>query len=61
MIISLELKQEWATSRNLLNYLRLLARTLERICEMEAESPADWFLKITTEGEGEYLIELTHL
>jgi hypothetical protein len=64
MIISLELKQEWATSRMLLGYLRLLASTLERICEMEADSPTDWYLKITKEGnEGneEYKIELTHL
>jgi len=61
MIISLELIQEWKTSRNLLDYLRLLARTLERICEMEADAPADWYFRITETGEGEYKIELTHL
>ena len=61
MKISLELKQEWRTAPDLLSYLRLLSRTLERICEMEADAPTDWFLHITKEGEEEYRIEITHL
>ena len=61
MIISLELKQEWDTSKDLLSYLRLLSRTLERIVEMEADSPTNWYFKIREIGKQEYTIELTHL
>lgn len=61
MIISLELKQEWRTAQETLAYFRLLARTLERVCEMEAEAPADWYFRITEQGDEEHNIELTHL
>jgi len=61
MKIGLELKQEWNTSRDLMDYLRLLSRTLERIVEMEADSPTNWYFEITEIGEDEYTIELTHL
>ena len=61
MKIGLELKQEWNTSRDLMDYLRLLSRTLERIVEMEADSPTNWYFEITEVGEDEYTIELTHL
>jgi len=61
MKIGLELKQEWDTSRDLMDYLRLLSRTLERIVEMEADSPTNWYFEITEIGEDEYTIELTHL
>ena len=61
MKIGLELKQEWNTSRDLMDYLRLLSRTLERIVEMEVDSPTNWYFEITEIGEDEYTIELTHL
>jgi len=61
MKIGLELKQEWNTSRDLMDYLRLLSRTLERIVEMEADSPTNWYFKIAELGEQVYTIELTHL
>jgi len=61
MKITLELQQCWGTASDLLEYLRLLSRTLERICEMEADAPTDWYFQITEKGEGEYKIELTHL
>ena len=61
MKIGLELKQEWNTSRDLMDYLRLLSRTLECIVEMEADSPTNWYFEITEIGEDEYTIELTHL
>jgi len=60
MKISIELDQEWDTALALLEYLRLLSRTLERICEMEAEAPMDWFLLITRPKSDEYKIEITH-
>lgn len=60
MKISIELNQTWDTAEKLLCYLRLLSRTVERICEMEADTPMNWFLDITKEGE-DYIVRLTHL
>lgn len=45
MRISLELDQSWNTAKELREYLGKLERTLQRICEMEAESPTNWFLR----------------
>ena len=62
MKISLELEQAWATTKELLDYVGKIERTLQRLCEMEAESPTDWFFLIeATEGEEEHTITLTHL
>lgn len=61
MKIALELEQTWDTSKKLLEYLRLLSRTMERICEMEADSPTDWFLDVKRIDEGDFEVKLTHL
>ena len=61
MRIGIELKQEWATTKELLEYLRLLSRTMERMCEMEADTPSDWYFHVEDLTEGEHKIELTHL
>ena len=63
MRISLELDQQWATAEDLLKYLGKLERTLQRICEMEADSPTDWFLEVKTlSAENlEFNISFTHL
>jgi len=61
MKIAIELKQEWRTASDLLSYLRLLSRTLERICEMEADAPSNWFLQVSKAKAGEYKIKITHL
>ena len=60
MKISLELEQGWSTAKEALDYLRLLSRTFERIVEMEADAPTDWFFLITPVGE-QHTISLTHL
>lgn len=60
MKISLELDQTWDTAKELHDYLGLLGRALQRICEMEAEAPPEWFFLIR-ESKGEYTISLTHL
>lgn len=60
MKISLELEQGWTTSDDLRKYLGKLERTLQRICEMEAEAPTDWFFDIE-ETKDEHIIKLTHL
>ena len=62
MKISIELNQSWGTAKELLEYLRLLSRTMERICEMEVEAPADWYIEIIeTRIEDPPIIKLTHL
>ena len=60
MKISLELDQQWATVTELQDYLRLLTRTMERIYEMEADAPTDWFVFVELINS-EYKISLTHL
>lgn len=61
MIISLELEQGWGTANELREYLGKLERTLQRICEMDAETPTDWYFEITPRLEDEYVIKITHL
>jgi len=62
MKIALELIQQWDTAKELRDYLDKLKRTLERICEMEAEAPTDWFIEVQPEDTvGEFRISLTHL
>ena len=61
MKISLELEQSWDTAGDLREYLGLLERTLQRVCEMEAEVPSDWFFLVDGDRHGEYRITLTHL
>lgn len=60
MRISLELRQTWETADELREYLGKLERTFQRICEMEAETPADWYIQVVEKKE-EYTINLTHL
>jgi len=60
MKISLELEQSWETASELREYLGKLERTLQRIYEMEAEAPTNWFFDIE-ETEDEHTIKLTHL
>ena len=61
MKISLELEQGWDTAKELLDYLRLLSRTLERIVEMDADAPPDWFFSVERLNADENNIILTHL
>lgn len=62
MIISLELEQSWGTAKEILDYLRLLSKTLERIVELEEDTPMDWYLAIENNKEEEtYTVKLTHL
>ena len=60
MKISLELEQGWSTAKEALDYFRLLSRTMERIFEMEADAPTDWFILIEKVGEAN-TVSLTHL
>ena len=62
MRIQIELNQTWGTAKELLEYLHLLSRTLERIAEMEVDCPTDWYLEIKNRNDSlEHDIFLTHL
>ena len=61
MKISLELEQGWSTAKEVLDYFQLLSRTMERIVEMEADAPMNWFLDIRGKSPETYKIRLTHL